>query len=58
MRELIVRHDPQLDRLNRSIAALEGRSVCEQARKQSLLQALYAEREELKRYHRGGRRGA
>ena len=56
MRELIVRDDPQLARLDRSIAALEGRSVCDRARLQSLLSALYAERDELRRYHRGGRR--
>ena len=56
MHELIVREDPQFDRLNRSIAALEGRSAHDRMRLQSLLQALYAERDELKRYHRGGRR--
>jgi len=56
MRELIVRDDPQLARLDRSIAALEGRSVCDRARLQSLLSALHAERDALRRHRRGGRR--
>jgi hypothetical protein len=52
MRELIVKDDGQLRRLEHSIAAIECRSGGDQMRVQSLLHALYAEREELKRYCR------
>ena len=50
MRELIVRDDGQLPRVEQAIAAFHGRSVCEQMRMQPLPHALYAERAELLRY--------
>ena len=56
MRELIVRDDLQIRRVESSIAAIEGRSVCDRLRVQSLLDALYAERTELQRYWTDGRR--
>ena len=52
MRELVVKDDGQLGRIERAIAALEGRPVCDQMRMQGLLQALYAEQHELRRYTR------
>jgi len=52
MRELVVTDDGQLGRVERAIAALEGRSRCDQMRMQGLLQALYAEQHELRRYMR------
>jgi len=45
--ELVVRTDPQLRRLERSIAELEARPPQEKARKSWLLAALQNEREEL-----------
>jgi hypothetical protein len=56
MRELIVRDDGQMRRVEHAIAAIECRSICDQMRIQSLLHALYAEREELKRYRTRTRR--
>jgi hypothetical protein len=50
MHVLIVRDDGQMRRLEHAIAAIKGRSTCDQMRMQSLLHALYAERDELKRY--------
>ncbi len=47
MAALIVRENPELRRLERAIAELEARPAAEQLRKQSLLTALYAEREEI-----------
>lgn len=52
MRELVVKDDGQLGRVERAIAALEGRPVRDQMRMQGLLQALYAEQHELRRYTR------
>ena len=58
MGELIVRDDGQLRRLQSTIAAIESRSACDQIRMLSLLDALYAEREELQRARRPVRRAA
>ena len=44
---LIVRENPQLRRIERAIAELEARPATEQMRRQSLLTALYCEREEI-----------
>jgi hypothetical protein len=52
MRELVVKDDGQLGRVERAIAALEGQPVCDRMRMQGLLQALYAEQHELRRYVR------
>lgn len=52
MRELVVTDDGQLGRVERAIAAFEGRSRCDQMRMQGLLQALHAEQHELRRYMR------
>ena len=49
MRELIVKDDGQMRRVDNAIAVFMSRSPCDQMRMQSLLHALYAEREELKR---------
>jgi len=49
MRELIVRDDGQVRRVDNAIAAIMSRSPCDQMRMQSLLHALQAERDELKR---------
>ncbi len=49
MRELIVKDDGQLRRVERAIAGFMGRSPCDQMRMQPLLHALYAERDELLR---------
>lgn len=47
MAELIVRENPQLRRIERTIAELEARPAAEKMRKQMLLTALYAERAEI-----------
>ena len=47
MSELIVRENPQLRRLERTIAELEARPAAERLRKQTLLMALYSERDEI-----------
>lgn len=52
MRELVVKDDGQLGRVERAIAALEGRTLGDRMRMQGLLQALYAEQHELRRYTR------
>jgi hypothetical protein len=44
MGELIVQDDRELRRIERAIASIEGRPVCDQLRMQSLLMALQAER--------------
>jgi hypothetical protein len=49
MRELIVRDDGQLRRIDGAIAAIEARSGGERIRMGSLLTALQSEREELLR---------
>jgi hypothetical protein len=49
MRELIVRDDGQLRRIDGAIAAIEARSGGERIRMGSLLTALLSEREELLR---------
>src|SRR3954447_21897604 len=52
MQELIIGDDGQLGRVERAIAALEGRAARDQMRMQELLQALHAEQNELRRYVR------
>jgi hypothetical protein len=52
MRELVVKDDGQLGRIERAIAAFERRPACDQMRMQGLLQALYAEQHELRRFAR------
>ncbi len=47
MAALIVRDNPQLRRIERAIAELEARPAAEQMRKQTLLAALYRERDEI-----------
>ncbi len=47
MAALIVRDNPQLRRIERAIAELEAKPAVEQMRKQTLLAALYRERDEI-----------
>ncbi|HUK00534.1 MAG TPA: hypothetical protein VLV85_19935 [Stellaceae bacterium] len=49
MAALIVKDDGELRRVQRTIAEFEARPPMERLRKSCLLQALYAEREELLR---------
>jgi hypothetical protein len=52
MRELIVRDDRELRRIDRAIATIQCRPICDQMRMQSLLAALQAERSELESCYR------
>jgi len=52
MGELIVRDNRELRRIERAIAAIECRPVCDQMRMQALLVALQAERSALQGFRR------
>jgi hypothetical protein len=49
MRELIVRYDRELRRLNQAIAAFDARPCADRVRMRHLLSALMAERDEIER---------
>jgi hypothetical protein len=58
MAALIVKDDGELRRIERTIAEFEARPPMERLRKSCLLQALYAERDELLRVSPQRRRSA
>jgi hypothetical protein len=55
MRELIVRDDRELRRLNQAIAAFDDRPCADRLRLQHLLSALVAQRDELEQSKRRAR---